>query len=92
MIWTRRRFLVTAALVPAIAAVESEASATPTIEPLGFPHDDPAFLVGDPYLASVSDSGFGGRCFAEAREHAFRFRTPPAERDRHLLGVEPDRA
>jgi len=96
MIWTRRRFLLAAGLVPSAAMLKAEpmpagapvdASSAPY-----FQHDDPAYLIGDPYLAGVDDPGLGGRSFAQARERALRFRTPASERDCHALGVEPDGA
>jgi hypothetical protein len=89
MDWTRREFLVSAALLPSVAvAVRPATVASPTC----LPHDDPAYLVGDPYLATVDDHCLGGRDFADARERAFRFRSPAFERDRHALGLDPDRA
>ena len=93
MIWTRRRFLAAASLLPCAAVATSRATdpaaaaATPQVT-----LDGPAYLVGDPYLATADDCGLGGQGFADARERAFRFRTPAFERDRLALGLELDRA
>ena len=80
---TRREFLVTtavvaggSALLPSIATAGPETPA------------DPAMLIGDPYQATVPDSGFGRRSFDEARHHAIRFRSTDSDRDREFLGVE----
>jgi len=87
MRWTRRDFLATAG-----AAISATAIGAPLFagraEPLPFPHDGPAYLAGDPYLATADGPGLGGRSFQEARDRALRFRTPPAERDRFVLGLE----
>lgn len=91
MSWTRREFLTTAGLgISATAAGVSLFSETAGFRP--FPQDGPAYLVGDPYLATAEGPGLGGRSFSEARHRALRFRTPPADRDRCALGLLPEGA
>lgn len=91
MSWTRREFLVTTGLgAVAAAAVDpahvlAPAAAAP-------PMRDPRWLVGDPYLATALHPGLGSGSFDALRDHALRFRTPGAERDRQALGVEIERA
>ena len=80
---TRREFLVTTAVVAGGSALlPSIASASPELSAA------PAMLTGDPYQATVPDSGFGRRSFEEARHYALRFRSTDSDRDRECLGVE----
>ena len=44
-------------------------------------------FAGDPYLATVQDGPLGGS-FETARQHALRYRTQGATRDRLVLGLE----
>jgi hypothetical protein len=86
MHWTRRELL--AATGAAFCAAATPAGAVAMFAPR-FPFDGPAYLQGDPYLATAPGPGLGGRTFEQARERALRFRTPALERDRHALGVDP---
>lgn len=98
MDWTRRQFLLTAGLLPPATVLMGERASAGTLADQAaasardLPYDDPAYLIGDPYLAGADEPGLGGRSFAEARDRALRFRTSALERDRHALGVEIDRA
>lgn len=98
MDWTRRQFLLIAGLLPPSTVVMAERASSGTLADQAaasardLPYDDPAYLIGDPYLAGADEPGLGGRSFGEARERALRFRSSPAERDRYVLGVEIDRA
>jgi hypothetical protein len=85
MDWTRRDFLATAALAAVTAAVPAlPAAGTP---PAPIPHDPPAFLQGDRYLATVPQAGLSGRSLEEVRGLALRLRTSAADCDRLVLGL-----
>jgi hypothetical protein len=86
MDWTRREIL--AAAGAAVCAATLPAIPAGAFAGQGLPFDGPDYLQGDPYLATTSGPGLGGRSFEEARERALRFRTPAHERDRHALGVD----
>lgn len=85
MTQTRREFLVTSTAALCIASLPAQAAVA---EPPPSTHDDPAFLCGDPYIATADHVGLGGRSYDAAREMALRFRSTPDERDRYVLGLE----
>jgi len=86
---TRREFLITSAAALSVAAAPLDADTDPVSARGPAPHPtEPAWMVGDPYIASACTAGFGGRSFDAARDHALRFRMPDHERDRLLLGLE----
>jgi hypothetical protein len=87
---TRRDFLYTSAAalcVTAVGSIESKA-ATLTTECSSSSPCDPDWIHGDPYLATADHVGLGGRSWEEARDQFARFRMPPDERDRYVLGLE----
>lgn len=45
-------------------------------------------IEGDPWLATAPETGLGGHSFEQSRHFALRFRTPAADRDRYVLGLE----
>ncbi|HUP49070.1 MAG TPA: hypothetical protein VNA04_09815 [Thermoanaerobaculia bacterium] len=79
---TRREFLVTSAVVAGGTVLWAPVAGG------GEPVPQHEMFEGDPYLATVDDGGLGGRSFEAARDHALRFRTPGADRDRCVLGLE----
>jgi hypothetical protein len=81
---TRREFLMTSAMCVLISSgtLVSRADSTPETGVA------PPFLEGDPYTAHADECGLGGRSFDAAREHALRFRSGAADRDRFVLGLE----
>ncbi|HEY5610135.1 MAG TPA: hypothetical protein VIL97_02925 [Thermoanaerobaculia bacterium] len=82
---TRREFIITASALACAAALPHGGHGAGS-EPL--PYDDPRCLVGDPYLATTHERGFGTRDFEPMRENALRFRSTAKERDRLALGLE----
>jgi len=90
MTWTRREFLAATAL----AVIAEPAAAAPPVAtpPDVLPRDGPACLVGDPYLATVPDPGFGGESFGALRDYTLRFGSAATDRDRHVLGLDLDHA
>jgi hypothetical protein len=86
MNWTRREFLLAWGVAAGAAALPASLPDSDPANPT--PLDGPAYLEGDPYLATAPGPGLGGRGFEEARERALRFRTPAEARDLHALGVE----
>ncbi len=79
---SRREFLIT--LLCGIALWR--AGVPPAVT--GRPARSLNLLEGDPYTAHVDEHGLGGRTWDSARDHAQRFRSTPADRDRYVLGLE----
>ncbi|MGH9369646.1 MAG: twin-arginine translocation signal domain-containing protein [Thermoanaerobaculia bacterium] len=84
MNWTRRDFLASAGIAVAASSLPPPDAPSPSRL---LPYDWPAYLHGDPYLSAAAEPGLKGRSFEEARDLAFRLRTPAAERDRYVLGL-----
>lgn len=83
---TRREFVVTAVVAASGAALLGSSPSTSAAAAAAAPAHE--MCEGDPYLGVVDDGPLGGRTFEQASRHAFRFRTPPGERDRFVLGLE----
>lgn len=80
---TRREFMiVTTAAMCALSVRDGWSAAQPQ------PALEPMLFEGDPYTAHVDDHGLGGRTWVSACEHALRFRSTAADRDRYVLGLE----
>jgi hypothetical protein len=79
---TRREFMIMTTAAMCAMSWTTDWSAAPhhAIEP--------ALFEGDPYTAHVDDHGLGGRTWDDAYEHALRFRSTAADRDRYVLGLE----
>jgi hypothetical protein len=85
---TRREFLTTSAMCVLILGMEDSQSCLSASEQDRQDCLSSTVLVGDPYTAHADEPGLGGRSFDAARDHALRFRTPDAYRDRFALGLE----
>jgi hypothetical protein len=80
---TRREFMImTSAAMCALPLSHGWSAAQ------SHPAPAPVLFEGDPYTAHVDDHGLGGRSWDDAYEHALRFRSTAADRDRYVLGLE----
>ncbi|HEV7767778.1 MAG TPA: hypothetical protein VGQ76_22435 [Thermoanaerobaculia bacterium] len=80
---TRREFMIMTTAAMCTLSVSDGWSAAQLHHAL-----EPALFDGDPYTAHVDDHGLGGRTWESAYEHAIRFRSNAADRDRYVLGLE----
>ncbi|HVT43364.1 MAG TPA: twin-arginine translocation signal domain-containing protein [Thermoanaerobaculia bacterium] len=81
----RREFLVLTGTAACATAAGGLTLTGPIPSPL---RTEPAMIEGDPWLATAPETGLGGHSFEQSRHFALRFRTPAADRDRYVLGLE----